>query len=136
MAAGSFFKEVQGTVASVLLMLAVLLGASWGYPLIAEGADSPCEALAFRAIYLTARGDPIPRRGRALESMLGGSIVKAAIAANYPGIPPALVCGGIYWRSLFDANALRDVVPSHEAPPMTAAQLLHMYPQGYAAPRR
>src|ERR1700757_2528006 len=102
-------EETKKIARSLFWAAAIMAGAFLGYPILKEGADSPCDALALRAISIASQSSPPPPGTSALANAFGGAIVRAAVAARYPGLPPVVACGGLYWRSLVDRNTLRDI---------------------------
>jgi hypothetical protein len=101
--------ETKRFAKSLFWAAAIMAGAFFGYPILKEGADSPCDALALRAISMASQGSTPPPGGSALANAFGGAIVRAAVAARYPGLPPVVACGGLYWRSLADRSTFRDI---------------------------
>ena len=101
--------ETKKFARSLFWAAAIMTGVFFVYPILKEGADSPCDALALRAISMSSKSSTAPPGGLALANAFGGAIIRAAVASLYPGLPPVVACGGLYWRSLADPSAFRDI---------------------------
>jgi hypothetical protein len=92
--------KVLGTIAIVAVIF-------FGFPIIAEEADSPCEAIAARAMAATRQ----PGSGGmelAMSRLLGGPMVRVAVAQRFPGWPTFVSCTGVYWRLRADPQGVED----------------------------
>ena len=85
----------------LLLLIAVLAGVAFGYPLAGEGTTSSCDALERVTLRVVAVHDKdVPTGGVMLGTMLQGLSHGqfAAVAAKdrYPSLPPAVACTVLY----------------------------------------
>lgn len=99
----------------LLLLVAVIAGVGFGYPLAAEGTSSPCDALERVTVRVVAVHDKdAPSGGVVLGTLLQGISHGqfAAIAAKqrYPSLPPALACTVLYWHAVVDTEDYVDEV--------------------------
>ena len=94
-----------------VILLVIIAGVGFAYPLVNEGTSSSCKALERRALTLMARdGGPegliIAALGRQLLRAGKGKIAAEFSRQRNPDVPVAVGCTLNYWHSLFDRDWL------------------------------
>lgn len=101
-----------------LLLIAVIAGVFFAYPLVGEGTSSSCDAVEKVTVRVVAVHDKDHPGSLVLGSLLQGISRGqfAAVAAKdrYPSLPPAVACTVLYWRAVLDSdNFVDNVVRPH-----------------------
>jgi hypothetical protein len=100
---------------AILILFVVAAAVFFFYPIVNEGARTPCGALEKRALTLATRGggaESIVVASLAREILKAG---KGRIAAEFarrrnPDVPVSVSCSYNYWHSLLDRGWLTDVM--------------------------
>jgi hypothetical protein len=99
----------------LIVLLALLVGAFIGYPLINEDTSSTCDALERIGLRVMAetRGGRMPDQsgGGAVAQLLQGAsqgqFARLAVRDQYPELPVSLGCALLYWKARIDPEGFR-----------------------------
>ena len=94
---------------SLLVLVVLVVGVGFGYPLAAEDTSSTCDALERVTIRLVAKGDTDASGGSKVLGSLVQGLSRGAFAAvaakdRYPSLPPGIACTVLYWRAVTNSE--------------------------------
>lgn len=94
---------------NLILLIVLVAGAFFGYPLVGEGTTSSCDALERVTVRIVSARDKDDRAGSLLLGNLIQGISRGAFAAaaakdRYPALPPAVACTVLYWQAVVDTE--------------------------------
>jgi hypothetical protein len=104
---------------NLLLLIVVVAGVAFGYPLVAEDTTSPCDALERVTVRVVSAHDKDDHTGslvlgNLLQGLSRGQFASVAAKDRYPQFPPALACTVLYWQAVVDSeDFVKDVVKPH-----------------------
>jgi hypothetical protein len=92
----------------IVVLIVVLGGLAYGFPLVNESADTPCNALEKRFVSQATRPQPGDDPGAAsfgrtvlgsLQGLTKGSVALEYVRREHPDLPAGVACVEEYWRS-------------------------------------
>jgi hypothetical protein len=103
-----------------LVLLLVVVGGFFAYPLLSEDSSSECDALE-RAAVRAATG-PGGAQAKTPESLVGqfilgfskGRFASEVVKNKYPEMPASAACAMLYWKAALDPESLRQVVTNRQ----------------------
>ena len=98
----------------LILLIVVVAGVAFGYPLVGEGTTSSCDAVEKITVRVVAVHDKDQPSGLVLGTLLQGlsrgQFAAVAAKERYPSLPPAVACTVLYWRAVLDTEGYVDDV--------------------------
>jgi hypothetical protein len=109
-----FGKRLGIHMKSLILLVIVGAGASFGFPLINEDAGSECDALerlVVRVALSTDNRKPQPHDallGQFFQGFSKGQFASVAVSNEYPNVPVTVACALLYWRAIVDPKGFKE----------------------------
>ena len=97
----------------IVLVVLVVAGAFFGYPLLNEDTGSECDALERASVRIALAGDDRklePREqllGQFFQGLSKGQFANVAVRNEYPDLPVGVACSMLYWRGIVDPKRFR-----------------------------